>query len=365
MAPAAGERALPMTPSTPPVTLGLVGCGRATQQLHLPALQAVPGIRVVAVADTDRNRLDATAARFGIARRHTEPEAVLADPAIEAVAICVPVAAHAELAVAALESGRHVLVEKPLAVSLAEAERMVAAAARSGRVAAVGFNFRCHRLVARARELVASGALGRIQQVITTWGSGMQHEPGLPEWRRRRATGGGALFEIGIHHLDACAFLLGEPIEDVQMLAQTRGCEDESVSLLARTRSGVMITSAFSQVTTPVNEVRIVGDEGQLAFSMYRADSFEFVRRSDPHYGWRARWRRLARWRELPTVVRVGRGGGDYLLSYREEWRRFARAVREGSPPASGFAEGLAALQVMYAAFAAAESGRLTRVTPS
>jgi predicted dehydrogenase len=348
-----------------PVALGIVGCGRATQQLHLPALRHVPAIRVVALADLDERRLNTTAEQFGVSRRYTGVQALLDANECDAIAVCAPVGAHADTAVRALAAGKHVFVEKPLAVTLEDAERMTRAAESSRRVTALGFNFRCHRLVLRAREAIASGALGRVHQIVTTWGSAMQHEKDMPAWRRTRATGGGALFEIGIHHLDACAFLLDDSIAEIQLLSRSSDCEDESASVLARTRGGVLISSAFSQITAPNNCVDVVGDQGRLSFSLYRADSFECVSRFEPQYGLRARLQRLRRWREFPTTVRVARSGGDYLMSYREEWRRFAEAVQGGRHPPASFADGLAALRVVHAALESAEKrGLVSLSTP-
>ncbi len=337
------------------IFLGIVGCGRATQQLHLPALRFVPAVKVTALADVDLDQLKAAARQSPIAHRYAEVGRLLEDSELDAVAICTPPQTHAEFALAALAAGKHVLVEKPLALTIADGERMVRAGEASHKVCAVGFNLRCHRFVRRAREMIASGVLGEIHQVVTIWGSQMQHAPGMSAWRRVAARGGGALFEIGIHHIDACAFLLGDEIENVQMRGRSGSCEDESVSLLARTRRGVLLSSSFSQVTAPLNEFRILGDRGTLSFSLYHADSFSFSNLSQRSYGLGARLYRLGRLRELPELLRIARSGGDYLLSYREQWNRFAVATRGDAPPASSFADGLAALKVLHAAIQSRE----------
>jgi len=334
------------------IFLGIIGCGRAAQQLHLPALRFVPAIKVAALADVDLSRVEKAARQFPNARRYSEPGELLADSELNAVAICTPPQMHAELALAALAADKHVLVEKPLAVTIADGERMLHGAEMSNKIAAIGFNLRCHRLVRRAREMIASDALGEIHQMITMWGSQMQHNSKMPEWRRLEATGGGALFEIGVHHIDACAFLLDDKIDNVQMLGRSGTCKQESVSLLARTNGSVLISSSFSQVTAPFNEFRIVGDRGVLSFSLYRADSFAFTNLSQPSFGLRHRLNQLSRLREFPKLLRIARSGGDYLLSYREQWNRFAAAVRGESAPASSFADGLSALKVVHAALA-------------
>ena len=334
------------------IFLGIIGCGRAAQQLHLPALRFVPAMKVAALADVDLSRLETAARESPNARRYSEPGELLADSELNAVAICTPPQTHAELALAALAAGKHILVEKPLALTIADGERMLHGAEMSNKVSAIGFNLRCHRLVRRAREVIASGALGGIHQMITMWGSQMQNDLKMPAWRGVDASEGGALFKIGVHHFDACAFLLGDKINNAQMLARSDACDDETVSLLARTNGGVLISSSFSQVTAQFNEFRIAGDRGALSFSLYRADSFAFANLLQPSFGLRQRLNQLSRLREFPELVRIARSGGDYLLSYREQWHRFAAAVRGESAPASSFADGLSALKVVHAALA-------------
>jgi len=344
------------------IFLGIIGCGRAAQQFHLPALRFVPAIKVTALADVDLSRVESAARQFPNARRYSEADKLLADAELNAVAICAPPQMHAELALAALASGKHVLVEKPLALTIADGERMLRAAEMSNKIAAIGFNLRCHRLVRRAREMIASGALGEIHQIITMWGSQMQNDSKMPAWCRVELSGGGALFEIGIHHIDASAFLLDDKIDSVQMVGRSGACEQEIASLLARTNGGVLISSSFSQVTAPFNEFRIAGDRGALSFSLYRADSFAFANLLQPSFGLRPRLNQLSRLREFPELLRIARSGGDYLLSYREQWNRFAAAVRGESAPASSFADGLAALKVAHAALKSREDGMLATV---
>jgi predicted dehydrogenase len=346
----------------PSIRLGIVGCGRVTRQLHLPALRSVPALKVAAVVDVDSERLNTVADHFQIPRRSTDARELFEDPEVDAIAICVPAIAHAELALAALAAGKHLFVEKPLAVQLSDGERMVAAAKTSGKIAIIGFNLRCHRLVRRAREVIASGALGSINQVITVWGSDMQHDPEMSSWRRTAATGGGALCEIGVHHIDVCSFLLQDQIELVQTFSRSGACEDESVSLLARSRAGTLISCSFSQVTSPINEIRMVGDKGVLSFSLFRADSFS-VRKVGRHPdSWRVRLGPPWRIREFPELLSVARSGGDYALSIREEWLQFAAAVLGEAPPICSFVDGLVALRVLQSAAASSVSGAPVKV---
>lgn len=333
-----------------PIRLGIIGCGRVTQQVHLPVLGGLSQLRVVALAERDPERLKKTADRFRIPNRYAQGEDLLEDSRLDAVAICTPLMTHAELTIRALTAGKHVFVEKPLALNVSEGERMVAAAQASEKISVIGFNLRSHRLIQRARGVIETGALGRIHQVVTLWGSDLQHDPQMPEWRRRVSTGGGALIEIGVHHIDVCSFMLQDKIDIVQMFDRSMACEGESASLLARTRGGTLISCSFSQVTSPIQEFRILGDRGMLSFSPFRADSFSVHRVGEKPDHWRNRLRSIANMRELPELFGVMRGGGDYLRSIRQEWLAFAAAVRGEAAPVTALADGLVALRVLEAA---------------
>ena len=163
--------------------LGIIGCGFVTLDRHLPALRQVPEIDVVAVADTEPERA-ADAARRLPRGRAVEVEALL-DGDVEAVAVCTPTATHAELAIAALDAGMHLFLEKPVAPSLEEADRIAERAAGSPLQVLVGFNFRRHRLVERTRQVVRSGRLGCVQAVRTAFTSPVLDEK--REWKTANA----------------------------------------------------------------------------------------------------------------------------------------------------------------------------------
>jgi predicted dehydrogenase len=177
--------------------VGLVGCGHAGENLHLPSLRGHQSVRVVAVADVDGDRARAVAARFGVERHYDSAADLIADPAVDAVCVGVPPKMHVEIGVAALDAGKHLLVEKPIAVDLAAADTLVDRAKRSPKlVTMVGFNLRHHPLVREARRLIESGALGNVEFVRTVFSSRVRYDKGLPGWRLRRETGGGALADI-------------------------------------------------------------------------------------------------------------------------------------------------------------------------
>ncbi|MDX1531773.1 MAG: Gfo/Idh/MocA family oxidoreductase, partial [Rhodothermales bacterium] len=132
--------------------IGLIGCGRVAQRIHLRALRALRGVRVVALAEPDPERRRQASRLVPEAAPFADHESLLATSGAEAVVVSAPPPLHAAIAQAALEAGRHVYLEKPGATSLTEADAVVAAWRRSGLVATVGLNFRSHPLYAALRD---------------------------------------------------------------------------------------------------------------------------------------------------------------------------------------------------------------------
>jgi len=284
---------------------------------------------------------------------------IASDPAIDIVAVCVPPSVHAEVATAALVAGKHVYVEKPLAVTIEDGIRILEAAGKSRGTLALGFNLRSHRLVRSARELIAAGRLGALEMMRASWTCGFHLGREWPPWRLDRRLGGGAFYEIAVHHLDLARFLLGDDIETVTAMTRTGEVVDQDIAITARMRSGVVVSLAVSQKTADENEVEIYGRSGAISFSCYRADSLVVRSASELGGGMTAQLRRRAAWlRALPAAVASAREGGDFRGSYVEHWRRFAAAVRgEGAPPAT-LDDGMHALRAVKAAIRSAETGR-------
>lgn len=203
----------------PPVRVGVAGTGFAATS-HLDALRRVPGVEVVAVAGSDLPRAQELAARFGIPRAYGDHLALLDDDAVEAVHNCTINSRHTELSLAALEAGRHVLSEKPLATGCGESARLLEAAERAaarGIVAAVCFNYRHYPLVAELRRRVASGEYGRPHLVHGSYLQDWLLSRTDWNWRLDAEQGGisRAVADIGTHWADLAQHVLGDPIVEV------------------------------------------------------------------------------------------------------------------------------------------------------
>lgn len=342
--------------------IALIGCGRAAQRLHLPALRAIGDVEVVAVADIDGQAAERVAACFGIPNHYTTAEPILNDPKIDAVAVCVPARFHALSGCTVLEAGKHLLVEKPLALDLAACDRLIERAACSPLRTAVGFNLRCHRLIRDARRLIESDALGPIEAIVSRWTSAIRYREAVPPWRSHREEGGGALFEIAVHHFDLWRYLMGQEIAEVFAVSTAGALPDESVAVTVRLAGGTIATGLFSERTGDSNEIEICGHNGRLCISLFRYDGFEFIPTGAP-LGVGARVKRLAATLgSLPKGLAIMRQGGDFLISYRHQWRVFIDAIRNGTPVPSTLSDGRAAVQAALAAIESIERRAAVRL---
>jgi myo-inositol 2-dehydrogenase/D-chiro-inositol 1-dehydrogenase len=346
--------------------IGIIGCGFATQNRHLPALRRIREARVVALADLDEAVLDRVGEAWDISRRHRNPQALIDDPQVEAVAICTPASHHVSLALAALDAERHVFVEKPLALSLEDADRFVERAEASADKVLVGFNLRWHRLVQRALELLRGGAIGRVRAVRSVFGDPHLTRPGVPEWRLRRAQGGGSILDKAIHHYDLWRYFLADEVEWVAAASNSATGDDEIATVTARSARGTLLTAWSLDVSTICNEMTLYGNAGTLHLDLYRFDGLRQLALDELPGAPATRLRRLG-----SSLLTLGGNAGEVLrggafdTAYDRQWQHFAEVVRGDLESGCGPADGRAALAVAFAAQRAAETGGRCRVAPA
>jgi predicted dehydrogenase len=241
--------------------LGLIGCGRIARRFHLPILSNLPAARLVAVADKDSGALSAAVEAAPGAVGVASTEDLLEVGGLDAVVICLPSHLHPEAAEAAFRASKHVYVEKPLAVALTDAQRLRDAWLASGLVGAVGFNFRFHPLYQRARELVSSGALGRLVAVRSLFTSEPRE---LPEWKLTRQTGGGALLDLASHHVDLIRYLFEEEVRAVTAAVRTGSGAEDSATMTLELDSGILAQVLTTLSTAQADRFDILGDVAAL-----------------------------------------------------------------------------------------------------
>jgi predicted dehydrogenase len=332
-----------------------------TQLRHLPALHVVPGVKVTALSDIDSTRLERVAAHNGIARRFTDYRELIAAEDVDAIAVCVPPQHHAVVARAAIDADKHVFIEKPLALSLEECKLLrECAAAHDALKVMVGFNLRRHRLVREARETIRRRELGDIKLVRTVFTNEARLHKDYADRRRQSQSGGGALFELGVHHFDLLRFLFEREVEEV-CAAGLSG--DETAVVTARMNGGVQVVSAFSEGTVENHEIELYGDRGRLLVNCYRSDGLEHFRVGQYPGAMGTRLRRMVRkFMDVPQMLRQSRQGGDYVASYVEQWRHFIGAIKGDSMVTCTLADGERALEIALAAREANATKRAVRL---
>lgn len=192
---------------TPPLRLGILGCA-AIARPFVRDVAGSPAVRVAAAASRDGAKAEAFCRDFGLARAHGSYEALLADPAIDAVYIPLPNTLHCEWAVKAAEAGKHVLCEKPLAVSLAEAHQMFAAARSHGVVLLEAYPWWFQPQTGQLVQLLADGAIGRVMAVQASFGFALRGQPA--NIRLDPSLGGGALLDAGSYTASLVRLVFGE-----------------------------------------------------------------------------------------------------------------------------------------------------------
>lgn len=190
--------------------VGVVGLGYAGTT-HMKAFAKHPKTRLVAIAGKELDRLPTLAAEFGATKTASDWEQLVHDPELDVISIATPNALHHPIAVAALEAGKHVFCEKPLAVTALQAQEMVAAAKANNRILEVAFNYRRREDIGIARQLVLSGELGRVYHSRVSW-KRRAGIPGLTSWfTSAKLAGGGAAIDLGPHLIDSLLYMLNEP----------------------------------------------------------------------------------------------------------------------------------------------------------
>ena len=216
--------------------IGIIGCGKIAQVRHIPEYAENKDAKLVGFYDINLARAQELAVKYG-GKAFDSVEALLADPAIDAVSVCAANFAHAEITIAALNAGKHVLCEKPMATTLADCEAMVAAAKKHNKFLMIGHNQRLAKAHSVARKLIVDGLIGDIVTFRTTFGHGGPEtwsvDPGKNTWffdKSRAAMG--AMADLGIHKTDLIQYLTGQQVVRTTARVTTLDKRDASGNLI-------------------------------------------------------------------------------------------------------------------------------------
>jgi predicted dehydrogenase len=323
------------------VHIGLIGCGIISRAHARGYLANSHDIRVVAVADIDESMTAERARQLGASARYDDYRQMLRLADIDAVDICLPHHLHADAIVASAEAGKHILCEKPLCLTTAETERVRRAVADNGVTLMCAHKGLYLPAVARARQLIADGALGKVYELRLTECFANDVDPASMGWRARRETsGGGELIDTGYHP----AYLLlhlagGRPIEVTAMLSRHRLTfmdAEDSARVLVRFEDGAVgdIVTSWAYAAPPFAEKFVVsGERGSLW-----SDGTTLHHRTGT---------------ADPVVTKFATV--DVTVA---EIADFAACVRERRHPIHSVAEGTHVLEIILAAYRSAEQGR-------
>lgn len=329
------------------VQLALIGAGNVGQVVHLPVLKSMSDVQVVALVDPDKRKAQAIAQRAGIPSAFTSLDALLSSSIggdIQAVDICTPTDTHRPLAIAAMQAGKDVLVEKPIARTAREAKDMVEAAEKYGRKLMVGMNNRFRPDTMILKTFIDKNELGNVFYIKTGW---LKQQSGHSPWHaQKEKSGGGVFLDLGIVMLDMAMWLLDYP--DVQSVTAstyhqyTKTVED-SATVFARMAGGATFTTEVSWTFQREGDFfycNVFGDDGSAFINPLKV--FKRVHGN------------LVNLTPAKTHTPVSL----YKKSYENELRHFINAVKGLVPLVSTGAEAEKRMRVAEAIYLSAAKGK-------
>jgi len=302
--------------------VGVIGCGKIAEK-HLNAYRKLKGVRVTVTDIVPKGQV--VARRYGVGW-HPDPDGLIADAGVDAVDVCIPTPAHAETILKALDAGKPVFCEKPLARNLEEARAIARKAEETGRIVMVGYLYRFHPAFQFAREVLQEEVLGRPYFALFRLGGRGSHKA----WKHKRETGGGAGNEMLVHMLDLALWYFGPPrrvrLLELDTVLKEREIEgkvvqvdaEDLIVLQLETEGGVKILCE-SDLLTPsyMNYMEVQGTNGSLWTSILE---------------------------HFPTLLYLKEPRGVYdrgqnvfefprVDLFERELEHFVRCVRDGTPP--------------------------------
>jgi predicted dehydrogenase len=325
--------------------IGLIGVGAAAQVSHIPVLKRMEDLELVALCDRDGEKAARVAQKFQIPRSTNRLDDLLADDTIDAIDICTPNFLHAPMASAALEAGKHVLCERPLARSAEEARQMVKAARKADRLLMCSVAHRFRADAQLLRRFVDKGDLGPIFHVKAGW-LRLRTQWDSDEWRRqKRESGGGVVLDLGFQMLDLALWVLGNPKAKsvtASVHRQKKGEVEDSATAFLRLDSGATLTLELTWGLLMEKDfayLNLFGAGGAALLNPFRV-----------HKGMHG------------TLVNVtptlDTQRNQYKQSVEAQLAHFADALRKGQKPMGEAEEILPVMELMDAIYRSAEQGK-------
>ena len=339
--------------------MGVIGLGMG--QGHARGYQSHPHAELVALCDLDMGRLEAVAAELGVAQTYTDLDEMLTKADLDAVSVALPNKLHAPFTIKALRRGLHVLCEKPMARTLREAERMLAAAAKAGKNLMINFSYRFSDMSYALKEQVDLGVVGDIYFGRTVW----HRRRGFPQFGSwfgdKEMAGGGPLLDLGVHRLDLALWLMGYPdpvavsgstYDPIARATARRERKKYSVEDLA---CGLIKFANGATLLLESSWALNIGENEHMVTELYGTRGGLVQRNCDGGYGFEA---------ELYTEE------GESLFSKKldrrivgapSSYHEFIDSILEDRQPMASAEQGLKVMKILEGIYKSAETGREVR----
>lgn len=324
---------------------GVLGCAGIAAKAVIPAIQSSRSGRVAAIASRDAEKASAMATRFGIEKSYGTYEDLLSDPDIDAIYNPLPNHLHVPMTIRALEQGKPVLCEKPIALNAAQAKELADAQKAANLPVAEAFMVRHHPQWKKARAMIAEGRLGDVRAIQTIFAYYLDDPKNV---RNQADIGGGGLFDVGCYAVNTARFLFGaEPLRAIALIDRDPifGTDRLTSGLLAFPEGKQLAFTCSTQLSL-AQKVTVIGTRGRLEIAI------PFNAPAD---------------QQTMLIFDDGRdlsgGGREEIVigpvdQYREQVDAFAEAVLSGTPLETGLDDAIANMKAIDALFRSANSGR-------
>jgi predicted dehydrogenase len=342
------------------VKIGIIGCGGIARRRHIPEFAANPEVKIIGYYNPTKTRAVEVMEQYG-GQVYDTYEELLADKEIDAVAICTANSTHAPITIAALQAGKHVLCEKPMATSVADGEKMIAAARQAGKYLMIAHNQRLYSAHAKAKEILLGGELGR----ILTFRTAFTHKgpekfsinKTVTSWFfNKEAAVLGVLGDLGVHKADLVRWLIEDEIEEVMAMVMTldkKGPDgkpieiDDNAMCVLQSKTGIRgtLTAGWSNYGVKDDWTVIYCAEGVIKLYCNPEYPLEIIKRNGE--------RILHRFDRDPA----NQGGIKSGIA-----DRFIDSIVKGKPPEISGEAGLAALKIVFACMESSASGKKVKI---
>lgn len=343
------------------VKVGIIGCGKIAQVRHIPEYLDNPNAKLTGLYDLNLQRAKDLAEKYNC-KSYESVEEMLADPEIDAVSVCVANHVHAEITIAALKAGKHVLCEKPMATKLKDCQMMVDTAEQMGKKLMIGQNQRFAKAHAEARKLIEHGDIGKVLTFKTTFGHGGPEtwsvDAGPQNWffdKKRAAMG--AMADLGVHKTDLIQYLLDDTVEETTAKVTTLDKKDSNGNLIGvddnaiciyRMKSGIIgtMTASWTYYGEEDNSTIIYGTEGMLKIYHNPKYCIELIRKDGG--------------KVFYDIDQIQTNDNQTKSGIIDSW---VAAIKNDTVPEVNGKDALDAMKAIFAALESSESGQTVEIT--